>query len=321
MRKILIMLAAGTMSCAEVEMPPPEAPAPPPAAVAEWDDAAAQELRAEMDKMNKAWEVGDMAAVRSSIASDGKLDVYDIDARGGPVKYSSVDDMIKAGEQMMADSKKSGMAMKQEIRAVNCQATATFGACTQEFDIHMTAPDGNKQTMSFRGTGTARKAADGWKWTHWHASFAALPPSMPPQAPPAVAMDPKSYNLKKLAWTAVPNAPKGLKVAVVWEHPVTKAQAIFVQFPKKTSMPRHHHSPNMWMTVIKGSMTVTGDDGKPMEIKAGGYAQAPAGMVHTTTSKKGATIFQLCDGPFDSVMEAAPAAAPAPAPPAPSWAK
>lgn len=313
MRKIVMMFVAGTMSCAEVEMPPPEAPAPPQP-VAEWDDVAAQELRAEMDKMNNAWEKGDMAAARAMIASDGNLDVYDFDAQGHPAKYTSADDMVKATEQMIAESKKAGVVMKQEIRSLNCQATTTFGACTQEFDMHMTMPDGNKQTWSFRGTGTARKGTDGWKWTHWHASFAALPPPMPPQAPPMVAMDPKAYNLKKLAWTAVPNAPKGFKMAVVWEHPVTKAQAAFVQLPRKTSMPRHHHSPNMWITVIKGSLTVTGDDGKPMVVKAGGYAQSPAGMVHTTESKKGATFFQLTDGPFDTMMEAAaPAAAPAPA--------
>jgi len=308
MRKIPMLCLAGALtSCAEVEMPPPEAPAPPPP-VAQWDDAAAQELRAELDKMSKAFETGDMAAARAMIATDGALDVYDFDAKGNPAKYMSVDDMIKVSEQMMAESKKAGLVMKQEIRSAQCQATATFGTCTQEFDMHMTMPDGNKQTWSFRGTGTARKGTDGWKWTHWHASFATLPPPMPHPAPPAVPMNPLAYNLKKLKWTVVPEAPKGFKVAVVWEHPVTKAQAAFVQMPRKTALPRHRHTPNMWMTVVKGAIKVTGIDGKVMEIKAGGYAQAPGGMIHTTESKKGAILFQLTDGPFDTVMEAAPAA-------------
>ena len=201
------------------------------------------------------------------------------------------------------------IVMTQEIKAAKCQATATFGACTQEFDTHMTMPDGSKQTFSLRGTGTARKSADGWKWTHWHASYATLPPPMPPPTPPTVPMNPLAYNLKKLKWTPVPDGPKGVKMAVVWEHPVTKAQAVFVQFPKKTSFAKHHHTPNLWMTVVKGAVTVTGLDGKAMEVKAGGYAQAPAGLVHTTESKKGATFFMLTDGPFDTVMEQAPPAA------------
>ena len=307
MRKIpMLVLCGAAMSCAEAEMPPPEAPAPPPPPAAQWDDGATQELRAMLDKINRAFETGDMATARSLIASDGALDIYDFDAQGQPAKFTSADDLFKASEQMMADSKKAGIVMTQEIKAAKCQATATFGACTQEMDAHMTMPDGSKQTLSFRGTGTARKGADGWKWTHWHASYATLPPPMPAPAPPTVPMSPAAYNLKKLKWTAVPNGPKGLKIAMVWEHPVTKAQAVFVQMPKKTAMPRHHHTPNMWMTVVKGSLKVTGDDGKAIEVKAGGYAQAPGGMIHTTESKKGAILFQLTDGPFDTIMEAAP---------------
>jgi quercetin dioxygenase-like cupin family protein/ketosteroid isomerase-like protein len=310
MRKFpTIVLFGAAMSCAEVEMPPPEAPAPPPPPTAQWDDAAAQELRAELDRMNKAFETGDMATARSMIAADGALDIYDFDAKGNPIRYTNADDMFKVSEQMMGEAKAAGIVMQQEVKSSACQATETFGACTQEFDMHMTTPDGHKQTWSFRGTGTARRGADGWKWTHWHASFATLPPPPQPPAPPAIP--PASYNLKKLKWAPVPNAPKGFKVAVVWEHPTTKAQAAFVQFPRKTAMPKHRHSPNIWMTVVKGALTVTGPDGKAMEIKAGGYAQAPAGMVHTTESKKGAIVFQLTDGPMDTVMEAPAAAAPA----------
>jgi len=310
MRKIRMLGWTAVAACAEVEMPPPQAPAPPPP-VAVWDDAAAGELRTQADATFKAWEMGDMAAVRRMMASDGALDIYDFDDKGNPAKYATAEAMIGAAERMMAEAKKMGAPPKLELRAADCRATATFGVCTQEFDAHMFMPDGTTQTWSFRGTGTARKGSDGWKWTHWHASFAALPPPPPPAAPPAITMDPKSYNLKKLKWTQAPDAPKGLKVAVVWENPVTKAQALFVQLPKKLAIPAHHHTPNMWMTVIKGSMTVTGTDGKAMEIKAGGFAQAPGGMIHTTTSKKGATLFQLTDGPFDTVMEAGAAPAPA----------
>jgi quercetin dioxygenase-like cupin family protein/ketosteroid isomerase-like protein len=303
MRKIpTLCWAAAAMSCAEVQ-PPPPAPTPPRAPSAKWDDAAAKELRAELDKMNTAWDTGDMAAVRSYIATDGTLDIYDFDAQGRPATFTSADEMIRTAEQMMAGMKKMGVSMKQEVKSADCRATGNFGVCIEEYDGHLTMPDGKTQTWSFRGTGTARKAADGWKWTHWHASYAALPPPMPAPPPPPVSMNPRTYDLKKLKWTTPRDAPKGVKVAVVWEHPGTRAQAAFVQFPKKFALAPHHHTPNLWMTVVKGAITVTGPDGKAMEVKAGGFAQAPAGMVHSTESKQGATFFQLTDGPFDTVLE------------------
>lgn len=299
-----------------------------------WDDAAAAELQAASEASMTAWEKGDVVAISSSIADDGYLASYDLDMMGQPISLNSKAD-VTAHAQKMADAMKAmGATCTMKITRNECKATSTFGACVTEMEGTFTMGD-KTDTVFMRGTGTARKGADGWKWTHWHGSMAKMPP-MPaapaaaaPVPPPPVAMDPVALKNKDLKWFTPPDAPKGLKVAVTWGDPMKGPFAGYVEFPKGFSMPRHYHPSNMWIHVLKGSMKVTFTDGKVAELGAGDFGFAPAKAQHTTESKGGVTVFQYADGPAGEVMvddqgkplphppAAAPAAAPAkPAAPA-----
>jgi quercetin dioxygenase-like cupin family protein len=294
---------------------------------ASWDDAAAAELQAGSEAQMKAWEVGDVAAIRAGIANDGFLTSYDLDMMGQPVSFASGDE-VAAYAQKMADAMKAmGATCQMKITKNDCKATAAIGACVTEVEANMTMA-GKTETMWFRGTSVARKGEDGWKWTHWHGSLAKLPP-MPatPAAMPAIPPAPKpagepiALKNKDLKWETPPGAPKGLKVATTWGDPMKGANAGYVQFPAGFKMPRHYHTASMWVHVLQGSMKVTFVDGKVVELKAGDFGYAPAKAQHTTESKNGVTLFQYADAAVGDVLvddQGNPLPPPAPAAAAPA---
>lgn len=304
---------------------------------ATWDDAAAAELQAGSEAQMKAWEAGDVAAIRAGIANDGFLTSYDLDMMGQPVSFASGDE-VAAYAQKMADAMKAmGATCQMKITKNDCKATSTIGACVTEVEANMTM-GAKTETMWFRGTSIARKGEDGWKWTHWHGSLAKMPamPAAPPPAAapmvPAAPMDPISLKSKDLKWETPPGAPKGFRVAVTQGNPAKGPFAGYVEFPKGFTMPSHYHNASMWVHVLKGSMKVTFTDGKVVELGAGDFGFAPAKKIHTTESKNGVTLFQYADAAQDDVFvdaqgkpmpppapaAAAPAAAPAKAAAAPA---
>lgn len=329
MKKLGIIIALfATAACCSV--PPPAAQAP---ITAQWDQNAANELKAASEASMKAWESGDVAAIANGIADDGFLTSYDLDMMGQPISFTSKQDVVAHAQKMGDAMKAMNAKISSKLTRVDCQATATFGVCINEMECTMDM-GGKTETMYFRGTGTARKGVDGWKWTHWHGSMAKLPP-MPPPPPaaapaPAMPMSPISIKNKELNWMTPPGAPAGIKMALVEGDPMKSAFAAYVQFPKGTKLPRHFHDANVWIHVIKGDFKVSMVDGKVVDLGAGDFGFVPAKQQHTTESKNGALLFQYADGAWDEVLvddqgkplppPPPPSAAPAPAAAAPAMA-
>lgn len=287
------------LGCATTQAPAAEVASP---GTGMWDEAAAQELRAEFEKMVGMWEAQDGEALEGLITDDGFLTSFDLDLENKPMRMPSREVAVRYVEEMFGQMKKMGGTLAIGQHALDCRATSAFGVCVMEFDFVATMPDGTKMTQPSRVTGAFRKGDDGWKWTHWHTSLAQLPsPPTPPTAPATPTMAPSSVSSKDLKWAPLPGVDGG-EMAVVWENPVSHAMAVFFRTTKDIQAPRHFHTSNGALQVIKGEFAWTYPDGRSFAIKAGGFGFQPAREVHTTSIKKGSLFFYVSsDGPFDLV--------------------
>ncbi|MEK6607092.1 MAG: DUF4437 domain-containing protein [Myxococcota bacterium] len=289
---------AAALGCGETQTPPASSATPE---VAHWDDAATRELRTFGEATMRAWQAGDIDTIRNGVAGDGFLASFDLDMMGKPIKLSSRDELVNFAETMIGQMKQSNTTMKLDTRMLECRATATFGGCAVEFDMTMKPADGQPMSFALRGTALARKGADGWKNTHWHASLAKLPePPAPPPLPAPPVFPAAALNPKDLQWMDVEGLP-GFRIAPVWIDPASGASAAFFQVPKKFKMGPHLHTANAWSVILKGSITHTGADGVARTTKAGGYEFMPQGELHTTEFKNGGTLFMMTDGALEMV--------------------
>ena len=157
-------------------------PAPQMSTTAQWNDAATQEVRAQVEKTMGAFASMDLEGFKAGLAED--VVAFEMDLEGKPVRLGSRGDAVRYAEEMFAQVKKMGARLKLDIHSSDCRATSTLAYCTVEFDFKATMPDGSTMSQPSRNSVVLRKGDDGWKWTHWHSSLAVLPgPPAPPPAP------------------------------------------------------------------------------------------------------------------------------------------
>ena len=93
----------------------------------------------------------------------------------------------------------------------------------------------------------------------------------------------------------------GFEISILYTNPTTQATYLVIRGPGNLHVPRHWHSSNESITVLKGTFVV-GHDGSEdkTELKAGGFAYMPAKMIHEAwTGDAGATYFITVDGKWD----------------------
>lgn len=144
-----------------------------------WDEAAAKEASAVVDRGLDAFVKMDLVAFKAVAAED--MTGYDIDLEGKPIAMKSLADCIRYVEEITAGAKKMGGTLKFDKRSTECRATSTMAFCTMSYDFVATMPDGSTIVQPSQTTAILRKGADGWKWAHWHTSLSMLP--APPAAP------------------------------------------------------------------------------------------------------------------------------------------
>ena len=154
-------------------------PAPQMSATTQWNDAATQEVRAQVERTMGAFASMDLDGFKAGLAED--VVAFEMDLEGKPVRLGSREDAVRYAEEMFAQVKKMGASLKLDIHSSDCRATSTLAYCTVEFDFKATMADGSTMSQLTRNTVVLRKGDDGWKWTHWHSSLAAPPPA--PSAP------------------------------------------------------------------------------------------------------------------------------------------
>ena len=147
-------------------------PAPPSS---DWDVAATDAVKAEVDRMFKDIDAGNFEVMLGRMDTDATA--FDFDANNNPVSMHGIDEIRSYFGQYEQGMKEGGMAMKSQVSRTDCRATPVMGYCAVEFDQTVTQGGQTMGPFKFRGTLVARKIGETWKWTHWHGSFREPPPT------------------------------------------------------------------------------------------------------------------------------------------------
>jgi len=144
---------------------------------AQWNDAAMQEVRAQVERTMGAFVSMDLDGFKAGLAED--VVAFEMDLEGKPVRLGSRDDAVRFAEEIFAQMKKMGANLKLDIQSSDCHVTSTLAYCTVEFDFKATMADGSAMSQPSRNSVVLRKDDDCWKWMHWHSSLAVPPVPSP----------------------------------------------------------------------------------------------------------------------------------------------
>ena len=117
----------------------------------------------------------------------------------------------------------------------------------------------------------------------------------------AAAGDVLSVPLAQVKWEPISGMPKGFFTAMLHEEPTTKAHDRLIKIPAGGVVPRHWHTANEAVVVVKGTFRLAGADGKMTALMPGDYAYIPAKTIHEGTcgGKGGCLMYLSIDGAFD----------------------
>ena len=93
----------------------------------------------------------------------------------------------------------------------------------------------------------------------------------------------------------------GGEISILYTNPTSKATYLIIRAEKNAHVPRHWHSANETLTILKGTFLLKHDGSdERSEMTPGSFGYMPAKMVHEAWAKdEGATYFITVDGPFD----------------------
>ncbi len=115
-------------------------------------------------------------------------------------------------------------------------------------------------------------------------------------------------SASQIDWKASGSLPPGAEYHLIWEDPKTHAVQTLVRMPKGYSLPKHAHTADETILVLRGKL-VLDFAGKTETVAAGGYATIPAGTEFALKAAGfgGVEFLAAFNGPFDMK---GPAAAP-----------
>ena len=96
----------------------------------------------------------------------------------------------------------------------------------------------------------------------------------------------------------------GIKSAVVTGDMAKGPSRFFLTYPVGFTSPAHHHTPDHYVTLVSGSLTLT-VDGKDTKLMPGSFFALTNKAVHVAKVEgdQPAVMFIQADGPWDVVME------------------
>ncbi len=253
---------------------------------------ATAELKAACQKMNDAFAKQDLEAFKTLFAEPG-WGAWDLDMSGRPGAWATGKDVVKFFDDAFKQAKQMGVTMSWVDKGINCHATGNWGVCLVEGELTTTIPKMPPLTAAFRSTEVLEKQKGGWKIVHHHGSVAKAPP-MPPKF--------MAINAKNAQWVdAGPDMP-GVKVSPIWMNPVTMASAmLFKVGATPVKQARHIHPFPATFTVLEGTMTTSGPDGKDTVYGPGTIVYRAAGEQHQTTLMPNSMIYGVLDGPMVTI--------------------
>jgi hypothetical protein len=123
----------------------------------------------------------------------------------------------------------------------------------------------------------------------------------------ADAPAPVGFTPSQLKWVPNPARPD-VTMAVVWGDPDKGAFAAFNRFPAGFTAPLHTHTASTRIVVIKGTMSMTGADGKETKYPVGSFYTQPNTFPHTTRCLAGSDCLVYIEG--DAKWDLKPVEAP-----------
>jgi Domain of unknown function (DUF4437) len=128
----------------------------------------------------------------------------------------------------------------------------------------------------------------------------ALAQNLPAHDPTVHAVYEKFSDLKweKTNPEMGANSPE---IAILHVNPKSQATELIIRTPKDSHVPRHWHTANETITIIRGTFIMEHEDnGNRVVLDAGSFGYMPAKMIHQAwTGPEGAVYFITVDGAWD----------------------
>jgi quercetin dioxygenase-like cupin family protein len=114
------------------------------------------------------------------------------------------------------------------------------------------------------------------------------------------ATGPVVKNTAQIDWKASGSLPPGAEYHLIYEDKLTHAVQILVRMPNGYALPKHAHTHDETILVLKGKLIVD-IGGKTETLSPNGYAVIPAGTVFSFKAGGfgGVEFFAAFNGPYD----------------------
>ena len=117
--------------------------------------------------------------------------------------------------------------------------------------------------------------------------------------------------LDQIEWTPIFPGAQGAEIAIVHVDPETKATQLYFRLAPRGQSPRHWHSANETIVVVRGTFIVQHEGGERHTMAPGDFALMPKRMVHQAwTGDEETIVFVSLDGAWD--FNVVPGSTPAP---------
>ena len=106
-------------------------------------------------------------------------------------------------------------------------------------------------------------------------------------------------NITEMKFVTIPGLPTCAKGSVQSGDPTKGPSVIFAKVPAGCSIPWHWHTPNEHLMIVSGVARMEMKDGKPLTLRAGGFALMPSHHVHQFRCERACQLYIYSDVAFD----------------------
>jgi len=106
-------------------------------------------------------------------------------------------------------------------------------------------------------------------------------------------------NITEMRFVTIPSLPTCAKGSVQNGDPTKGPSIIFAKMPAGCSIPWHWHTPNEHLMIVSGVARLEMKDGKPLTLRAGGFALMPSHHVHQFRCERACQLYIYSDVAFD----------------------
>jgi quercetin dioxygenase-like cupin family protein len=106
-------------------------------------------------------------------------------------------------------------------------------------------------------------------------------------------------NVEQMKFGAIPGMPTCATGTVLSGDPTKGGSILLAKISAGCSIPWHWHTPTESLMLVSGVARVEMKDGKPVTIKAGGFAMMPTHHIHQFFCERDCLLYIQSDASFD----------------------